>query len=107
MTNNVIFVVISTQVLQEFYVTVTRKLVKKISPQEARVVIETYRVWPIFLPTVDDLLAASEIEERYGFSFWDALIVVAAQKLGATSLVSEDLQDGQRINSLEIINPLN
>ena len=97
---------LSTQVLQEFYVTVTRKLAKKISPLEARAVIETYCAWPIFLPTADDILAASEIEERYGFSFWDSLIVVGAQKLGATNLASEDLQDGQEIGSLNIINPL-
>ena len=97
---------LSTQVLQEFYVTVTHKLAKKIPPQEARAVIETYRAWPIFLPTIDDILSASEAEERYGFSFWDSLIIVAAQKLGAANLASEDLQDGQQIGSLKIINPL-
>jgi predicted nucleic acid-binding protein len=96
---------LSTQVLQEFYVTVTHKLAKRISPQEARTIIETYRAWPTFLPTVDDVLTASEIEERYGLSFWDSLIIVAAQKLGATSLVSEDLQDGQQIGHLKITNP--
>lgn len=96
---------LSIQVLQEFYVTVTRKLAIKISSQEARSIIETYRAWPVFLPTVDDVLAASEVEENYKLSFWDSLIVVAAQKLGATNLASEDLQDGQQIGSLKIINP--
>ncbi len=96
---------LSTQVLQEFYVTVTHKLAKRITPAEARAVIETYRAWPLFLPTIDDILVASEVEEKYRLSFWDSLIVVAAQKLGATRLVSEDLQDGQQIGHLKITNP--
>lgn len=96
---------ISTQVLQEFYVTVTHKLAKKISTQQARAIVEIYRVWPIFQPSIDDILTASEIGERYSLSFWDSLILVAAQELGATNLISEDLQDGQSIGTIKIVNP--
>lgn len=96
---------LSTQVLQEFYVTVTRKLAKTISPEEACAVIETYRAWPTYSTTVDTILAASEVEKRYQLSFWDSLIIAAAQMSGAATLLSEDLQNGQQIDSLKITNP--
>lgn len=97
--------VLSIQVLQEFYVTVTRKLSKAVSKQAAREVIQTYEAWPVYRPTVEDIIAASELEEQHSLSFWDALIVIAAQKSGASTLVSEDLQDGRQIGPLKITNP--
>ena len=97
---------LSAQVLQEFYVTVTRKLPKPLSKRAAREVIATYRAWPVYLPEVDDIVAASELEERHRLAFWDALIVVSAQRSGATALASEDLQDGRRIGDVTIVNPL-
>jgi predicted nucleic acid-binding protein len=96
---------LSTQVMQEFYVTVTRKLSKTISKQAAREVVQTYEAWPVYHPAVEDIIAASELEEQHSLSFWDALIVVSAQKSGAAALVSEDLQDGRQIGSLKITNP--
>lgn len=96
---------ISTQVLQEFYVTVTNKLTKTVPVQTARKVIETYRAWPLYLPTIEDIIVASELGEKHQLSFWDALIVIAAQMSGATTLLSEDLQHGQQISSLRIVNP--
>jgi predicted nucleic acid-binding protein len=97
--------IISTQVLQEFYVTVTRKLSSPIPPQAARDVIQTYRAWSMFRPTIEDIISSSELEQRYQLSFWDALIVIAAQVSGAAILVSEDLQDGQQIGSIKVANP--
>jgi predicted nucleic acid-binding protein len=97
--------VVSTQVLQEFYNTVTRKLTKKLSPQSAREIVGTYQAWPVYCPTVDDILSASELEKQHTLSFWDSLIVVAAQNLGADILISEDLQDGRQIGNLKITNP--
>jgi predicted nucleic acid-binding protein len=97
--------IISTQVLQEFYVTVTRKLSSPIPPQDARDVIQTYRAWSMFRPTIEDIISSSELEQRYQLSFWDALIVIAAQVSGAAILVSEDLQDGQQIGSIKVANP--
>jgi len=97
--------VISTQVLQEFYVSVTRKLGQPLPRQTAREVIATYGAWPVHRPDVGDLLAASELEERHQLSFWDALIVVSARRAGARSLLTEDLQDGQRFEEVEVVSP--
>ena len=96
---------LSTQVLQEFYVTVTRKVSRPLPRITARGIVATYRVWPLHRPDVDDILTASELEERYHLSFWDALIVVAAQRSGARRLLTEDLQDGQRFDELEVVSP--
>ncbi len=96
---------LSSQVLQEFYVTVTRKLSRPLPRRTAREVVATYRAWPVHRPDVDDLLAASELEERNQLSFWDALIVVSAHRSGARSLLTEDLQDGRRFDDLEVVSP--
>jgi predicted nucleic acid-binding protein len=96
---------VSAQVLQEFYVTVTRKLPKPLARRAAREVVETYRAWPVHQPGIDDLISASELEQHHQLSFWDALVIVSAQRSGARTLLSEDLQDGRRIGQLVIANP--
>jgi predicted nucleic acid-binding protein len=96
---------VSSQVLQEFYVTVTRKLSRPMRRQAAREVVATYRAWPVHRPDVDDLLAASELEEGHKLSFWDALIVVSARRAGAASLLTEDLQEGRRFDDVVVVNP--
>ena len=96
---------ISTQVLQEFYVTVTRKLTRPMSRRSAREVIATYATWPVRRPEVDDLVEASELEERHHLSFWDALIVVAARRSGAEVLLTEDMQEGRRFDGLLVASP--
>lgn len=95
----------STQVLQEFYVTVTRKLNRPLPRRTARDILATYRAWPVHRPEVDDIVAASELEEQHQLSFWDALIVVSARRTGACSLLTEDLQDGRRFDGLEVVSP--
>lgn len=95
----------STQVLQEFYVSVTRKLSRPLPRRTAREVVATYRAWPVHRPDVDDIAAASELEERRQLSFWDALIIVSARRSGARSLLTEDLQDGQWFDGLEVVSP--
>lgn len=97
---------VSSQVLQEFYVTVTRKLTRPLRPRVARDVVAAYAAWPVHRPDVADILSASEFEERHQLSFWDALIVVSALRSGAQELLTEDLQDGQRIDGLLVVNPL-
>jgi predicted nucleic acid-binding protein len=97
--------VVSTQVLQEFYVTITRKLPKVLPKKEARTIIQELSSWPVYSLSAEDVVAATELEEEHTISFWDALIVVAAQKCGAVSLVSEDLQDGRRMGPVKIVNP--
>lgn len=61
---------VSTQVLQEFYVTLTRKLAKKLPNQEAREIIRDFLSWPIYQIAPADIVKASELEEKYGYTFW-------------------------------------
>ncbi|NTW35437.1 MAG: PIN domain-containing protein [Syntrophobacteraceae bacterium] len=97
--------VLSTQVLQEFYVTVTRKIASPLSPLQARSIIENYLVWPIMLNAPETILLASSIEERYRLSFWDSLIVAAARDAGAEKILTEDLTHGQVLDGVLIQNP--
>ena len=97
--------VISTQVLQEFYVTVTRKIVKPLDRLRAREIIRNYLVWPVHLNDAETVLLASEIEARNNLSFWDALIVAAAQLLHVDKIFTEDMNHGQRIEGILIVNP--
>jgi len=96
---------VSTQVLQEFYVNVRRKARKPISIDEARALITDYLSWE---PIVNDgaaILDAIDIENRYQLSFWDALIVAAAQNGNASMIYSEDFNHGQRFDSVVVRNP--
>jgi len=97
--------VISMQVLQEFYVTVTRKLPKTMPKEGAREVVQIYNAWPVYTSTIEDIIAASELEDHHKLSFWDALIVTSAQMSGATLLISEDMQDGRQFGLVKIVNP--
>ncbi len=98
--------VISTQVLQEFYVTMTRKIKNPLKPFEAREIIRNYLAWPVQINDPEMTIRASEIEEKNCISFWDALIVAAALRLQAKKIISEDLNSGQIIEGILIENPL-
>ena len=97
--------IISIQVLQEFYVNVTRKIPNPLPKPKAREIIESYLAWDVELNEVITILAASEIEERYNLSFWDALIVAAACNAKADKIITEDLNHGQTIEGILIENP--
>lgn len=97
--------VLSTQVLQEFYVNVRRKAANPISPDEARDLVREYLAWEIVVNDADSLLGAFEIEERYGISFWDALIIHAANTAATQIMYSEDLSHGQLYGLVQVINP--
>ena len=97
--------VLSTQVLQEFYVNVTRKISKPIAKKEARELVQSYTAWRVASVEPGDVLAASDFEERFRLSFWDALIVTSALNTNAETLVSEDLEHGLRIKGLSVVNP--
>ena len=97
--------VLSSQVLQEFYVVATRRLDPPMRRGAAREVVALYGEWPIVQVDVALVLAASKLEERHSFSFWDALVVEAARRCGATRLLTEDLQAGRRIGGVSIENP--
>ncbi len=65
-----------------------------------------YLSWEIVVNTGESILEALEIENQYGISFWDALVIQAAECSGAAVLYSEDLSDGQTYGSVRIVNPL-
>jgi len=95
---------LSPQVLQEFYVTVTRKIPKPLSKREARAIVEDYSVWCVDT-TAAEIAAAFRIEDRARISFWDALILASAVKAGAELLLSEDLSSGQKVAGIRVQNP--
>ena len=97
--------VISTQVLQEFYVTVTRKISTPLSRATTRGIIEDYLYWQVEQNSPATILSASEIEERYMLSFWDSLIIAAASNANASKILTEDLNHGQVIAGILIENP--
>jgi len=96
--------VLSTQVLQEFYVNVTRKIPHPISKESARLVVSSYVVWCVDT-THAEISTAFRIEDEHRIGFWDALIVASALKSGASRILSEDLNAGQTIAGIRIENP--
>jgi len=96
---------LSTQVLQEFYMVVTRKFDPPLSRREARDLVDAYGQWHLVQVDLPLILAASQLEERHTLSFWDALIVEAARRSGARRLLTEDLQTGRRLAGVVIGNP--
>ncbi len=95
---------LSTQVLQEFYVNVTRKLSKPLLKKSARAVIDQYATW-CTETTPAEIAIAFRIEDEARISFWDALICAAALKRGAERILSEDLNAGQKIAGIRVVNP--
>ena len=96
--------VLSTQVLHEFYVNVTRKIAAPLSKLSARAVVDAYAPWCVNT-TPAETADAFRIEDEARISFWDALIVAAARKAGAVRILSEDLNAGQPIAGIRIHNP--
>ena len=96
---------ISTQILQEFFVTLTKKIS---APMDISVVRETIRrlsKWDVAIIDVDTIIRATELQERYNYSFWDSLVVAAAIASGVRTIFAEDLSDGQTIEGITIKNP--
>ena len=97
--------VISTQVLQEFYVNATRKIRAPLPRALARQIVNAYAVWQTEIVEPRDIQLASELEEQHQLSFWDALIVAAALKGGASSILTEDMSTGRSLSGVRIENP--
>ena len=97
--------VLSTQVLQEFAFNLRRRMSPPVSAAETRNWISAYLAWEVVVNTPNAVLRALEIEERYRISFWDALVVQAAQTAAVDTIYSEDLSDGQIYGSARVINP--
>ena len=97
--------VVSTQVLQELAVNLRRKTKKPLDARATREVVSDYLAWHVVVNGGDSILEALDIEARYRVSFWDALVIQAAQTSGAETLYSEDLSDGQRYGVVRVRNP--
>ena len=95
--------VLSTQVLQEYFVNATRKL--GIPSEVARATVDLYQAMTLVVIRVEDVLAAIDLHRLHSLAFWDSLIIHAAQQSGCKVLYSEDLQNGRRFGSLQIVNP--
>jgi predicted nucleic acid-binding protein len=98
--------VVSTQVLQELSVNLRRKAGRPLDVKATREIVADYLTWQVVVNGGESILDALELEARYQISFWDALVVQAAQASGAEVLYSEDLSDGQTYGSVRVINPL-
>lgn len=98
--------VVSTQVLQELAVNLRRKAKNPLSPKATREIVANYLSWRVVVNAGDSILEALEIEARYRVSFWDALVIQAANAAGATVLHSEDLSNGQKYGAVRVVNPL-
>lgn len=97
--------VVSTQVLQEFYAVCTRTLARPLEPGDAAVALEAFTKLPVVTLTPELILSAAELHQEGSISFWDALIVQAALSAGADVLYTEDMQDGRRFGGLVVCNP--
>jgi predicted nucleic acid-binding protein len=97
--------VLSIQVLQEFYVNVTRKLKKPLSIAKAREIVDEYLTWTVVENTGMLLTQAIALQQRAQLSFWDALVVQAAIDSGCDRLYSEDLNAGQKYGTVTVVNP--
>ena len=95
----------STQVLQELFVTLTRKVSQPCSNDEALAVLEDLAAWPLMVVDYAAIREAVGLADQAQLSFWDALVVVAAARTGAAVLYTEDLNDGQEILGVRISNP--
>ena len=96
---------LSLQILQEFYVSVTRKIAHPMDSQDARQIVADLAQWKIHTPVIDDLLQAIDIQQTHQLCFWDAMVIQSAVRLGCKTLASEDLTHGQIIAGVEILNP--
>jgi predicted nucleic acid-binding protein len=97
--------VISVQILQELYVTLTRKIPRPLPPAHALEIVEDMAAWDIVINDASSVLGAIRLESRAKLSFWDALVVIAAIRGGAEILLSEDLPDGRIFEGVRIENP--
>jgi predicted nucleic acid-binding protein len=96
---------LSLQVLQEFFVTVTRKIMQPLDLQTARQIVADLTQWHLHAPNAADLLQAIDLQELYQVAFWDALVIQSAASLGCKQLFSEDLNHGQAYGAVKVVNP--
>jgi predicted nucleic acid-binding protein len=95
--------VVSLQILQEYFVTITRRL--HVDQRIARRKVELLAEFDVAATDVTDILAAVDLHFVHGFSFWDALVMRSAKQSGCTVLFTEDMQESREIDGVRIVNP--
>lgn len=96
---------LSAQVLGEFFTVVTRKIKRPLSAEDAEEIIERLGILPVQEIDLSLVKRAIDTHKRYGISYWDSLILSAAEKAGCTQVHSEDLKDGEDYNGVRVVNP--
>jgi len=96
---------LSTQVLQEFFVSVTIKIQKPLSIERTKLIIRDLLHWEVIINDETSILNAIDIHKKHQFSFWDAMILQAAVNRGARLLYTEDMTHGQVVQGVRIVNP--
>ncbi|MFH1287084.1 MAG: PIN domain-containing protein [bacterium] len=97
--------VISTQVLQEFFITVTKKISSPLDKKIAKEIVRDLMEWDVVINDKESILDSIDIHSKYKYSFWDSMIIQAAARGGAKILFSEDMSDSRIVNGVKIINP--
>jgi predicted nucleic acid-binding protein len=95
--------VVSLQVLQEYFVSARGKL--RLDAELAKRRVEVFARFHVVVPRVSDILAAIDLHRLLGFSYWDSLIVHCARQAGCAVLLTEDMQHGQVIDGVRVVNP--
>jgi len=96
---------VNSQVMNEFYANARRRFSKAVSAEEARAEVRRYQQWKPWQVDHATVETAWAVESRYGVSYWDALMVASAQHMGCALLLTEDLQHGQHMEQVQIMNP--
>ena len=96
---------VSRQVLHEYYVTVTRKLKPGLAEEEARSDVRALFLWISAVDPDAAIEAAWTFQDRCSLSFWDALVLAAAQAMGCSVVLSEDLPSGQELEGIRVVSP--
>lgn len=96
---------VSVQVMQELFVSLTRKVPGPLSTRDAAALVEDLSAWTVHSPGPRDVISAVDLHERAGVSFWEAMILTSARSLGCRVLYSEDLNAGQSYDGVLVVNP--
>ena len=96
---------VSFQVLQELYATLTSKRRLNVDLAEARSIVRELAAWKPIAIDLAMLNRAWGLQDRFSLSWWDALIIAAAQTCECKVLLTEDLQDGQEFGAVKVVNP--
>lgn len=96
---------LSIQVLQELYVTLTRKLPVSLSDDQVIPLISDLGLWIHHVPNITDIIDSARIQKQYGISFWDAMIITSAYKMDCKIVWTEDLNHGQLYEGIQAVNP--